>query len=566
MPVLTGIDILGIQSYIYASNRLRDVLAASWMVGDVTSCKKLAQWGLPADHVLLAAGGNAIVQFESEADARRWTASYTRWLLDTAPGLEAVIAHREYDHGRLAWGLKALQIELARAKLERRPSVPQLGLGVTASCAFTGLPANDIDDQGALVSSSILELRRKVDDAKQVWDAYLRPIDHLPGWETQFPDVLDLMGRSSGDTSLVGVVHIDGNRVGKKIEGWLDRCIDKEVDDAEVRTQYNAWSRAITSLGADVLAGVVSRVTSCMSEDKGGCVVRGTPYDLGFRLNDGRDDKWTQTAAETVFLPLRPILLGGDDLTFVCDGRIALDLAVTALQKFAEHPIPHLGPDGKETTLTACAGVALVKAHAPFRSSYQLADDLCRSAKMSRKRAIEQSHADSGCWIDWHIGSARPGDSVMDIRERQYKNRDKFLTMRPYPLYAMNNREQSWEWLDKELLGPGDSMQTAEQGFRGAKHWVDSRSRVKLLSSLVSDGGSEIARQLEAWKVVEDKIALPGSLSGNTVDPGFIGSQTPLRDAIELLDLHIRLAPHPRVRNAAPTTAITDGAENEEGR
>jgi len=32
MPVLTGIDLLGIQDYIFASNRLRDVLAASWMV------------------------------------------------------------------------------------------------------------------------------------------------------------------------------------------------------------------------------------------------------------------------------------------------------------------------------------------------------------------------------------------------------------------------------------------------------------------------------------------------------------------------------------------------------
>lgn len=32
MAVVTGIDVLGIQRYVFASNRLRDVLAASWMV------------------------------------------------------------------------------------------------------------------------------------------------------------------------------------------------------------------------------------------------------------------------------------------------------------------------------------------------------------------------------------------------------------------------------------------------------------------------------------------------------------------------------------------------------
>lgn len=546
MPVLTGIDIIGIQSYIYASNRLRDVLAASYMVRHVTSHKMLVQWGLSADRVLLAAGGNGIVEFDSEDDARRWTALYTRCLLDTVPGLDAVVAHRNYERGKLAWALKALQMDLTRAKLERRPSVPQLGLSVTASCTITGLPAKYVD-KGDLVSSSIIELRRQNDDAKTSWDEFLSAsLDPARGWRPEFPDVLDFMGRTSGHTSLVGVVHVDGNGVGDAIQEWLARCIDRSANDDEVREEYRTWSYALIERGASMLHGVVKRIIGCIEEDKDGHDLRGTPHHLGFPLNHGSDDRQTP-AKETVFLPLRPILLGGDDLTFVCDGRIALDLAVTALRTFAEHPLPQLG------RLTACAGVALVKAHAPFRSSYHLAEDLCQSAKTSRKQAQQSNMADD-CWLDWHVGVTRPGDSIQDVRERQYRCRDGYIaTMRPYRLGAHGSRVESWQWLDRTLLGPGDGSRTNDQSFRGASHWVNSRNRVKQLSSLVSDGGSGIGRQLGAWKVVEPQITLPGGLDTSADQPGFIGPRTPLRDAIELMDLHMRLE---RDLQATDTTPI----------
>ncbi len=99
MAVLTGIDVLSVQKYVFASNRLRDVLAASWMVDHVVrrEADSLLQWGMTDSRVLLAAGGNGIVEFDNLADARAWTTRYMRWLQDEAPGLEVVVAHRPYD-------------------------------------------------------------------------------------------------------------------------------------------------------------------------------------------------------------------------------------------------------------------------------------------------------------------------------------------------------------------------------------------------------------------------------------------------------------------------------------
>jgi hypothetical protein len=543
MAVITGIDVLGIQSYVFGSNRLRDVLSASWMVEFVTSTTALAQWGVDTSQILLNAGGNAILELDTLHAAKVWAAHYSRWIYDNAPGLEVVVAHREIETRSLAWALKALQIDLARTKVERVPSAPQLGLSVTASCAATGLPATNIV-QGDLVSPRIKCLREQQAKAKERWARFLPALPHAPSRTASFPDELDRMGRSHGDTSTLGVVHVDGNSIGKAIAGWLDRCLEDDVDDTVVRDQYRAWSAAISGLGDAVLRAVVQRTGSAIHEatqgSQAGLTLKGTPNELSFDLRrDGSE----------VHLPIRPLLLGGDDLTFVCDGRVALDLAAVALEEFAKHRVPHLGEGGGETALSACAGVALVKAHAPFFRSYQLAEALCASAKRGRRDANDRANADTGSWLDWHAGTTRPGESVEEIRNRQFRRGQIKLTMRPYPHTASAHRQQSWRWLERDILGSDDCVSDAFRSRRQhGNAWSGSRSRVKLLGQLVREGGDAVKRQLEAWRAIESAVSLPGNLQ----DTGFVGDATPLLDAIELMDLHLRLGPDPRDGAANP--------------
>ena len=144
MPVLTAIDIIGIQSYVFASNRLRDVVGASYLVEWATKPDGGLRFGnsdVPTPEIIIAAGGNAILRFGTSDAARQFILYYSRQLLERAPGLEVAIAHQPYDNGKLAHGLLALQIQLAKAKVNRRPHVPQLGLSVMQPCAITGLPA-----------------------------------------------------------------------------------------------------------------------------------------------------------------------------------------------------------------------------------------------------------------------------------------------------------------------------------------------------------------------------------------------------------------------------------------
>lgn len=506
MPVLTGIDVLGVQRYVFASNRLRDVVAASWLVHWATAI----DGALDRDHgdVLLASGGNAILCFSDQAKARAFVSRYTRRLYDEAPGLDVAVAHRPYNTGGLASGIQQLQIDLARTKLERVPSVPQLGISVTASCRASGIPAVGLDpwDQAAPLSRMVLRWRDPDVHQRAIgrWSAFLNQHDPFA-----FPLDLDELGRTREDTSLVGVVHIDGNGIGKRIASWLRRCVDEGQPDDTVSRELREWSTALNDVGRRSLDTVVKRVIGAI--DGEGRLTGALP-NLGFDLDrsDGR-----------ILLPLRPVLLGGDDLTFLCDGRISLDLAETAIEAFTAD-LPKLGK------VTACAGVAIVPSHAPFDRAYELAETLCASAK-SRRR--ERNDGES--WIDWHIGLPRPGEGVGRLRARVYTHclpgKRIELTCRPYRLGVTANDSETWRWLSRTVLGTGPD------GFRGAR-WARHRNKLKELASIAREGADGVSRAREAWTAAAD-LPWPGGLDPTN---GFLdGVRTPLLDAVELLDLHL---------------------------
>jgi len=78
-------------------------------------------------------------------------------------------------------------------------------------------------------------------------------------------------------------------------------------------------------------------------------------------------------------LPARPIVLGGDDLTIIVRADLAISFAETFLQELEEHRIA-------EHQLSACAGIAFLKANQPFSMASRLAEDLCKYAKSKVKK------------------------------------------------------------------------------------------------------------------------------------------------------------------------------------
>ena len=516
MPVLTAVDVLGIQRFVFLSNRLKDVIAGSWMVHWSTDINGALNGLVEKEQVLVAGGGNLAIEFDSMEKARSFASYYTRRLHDEAPGLQVVIVHRPFEPGNLARTLKLIQIDLAKAKNEYAPSAPLLGISVTASCSESGLPANGFEEGKSNVplSNKILKRREKISSAVDRWKELL-PHSYEDNEEYDFPLEFDQLGRTYGEKSLVGVLHVDGNGIGQKISDWLDEKIEQNEEDSSVRSEYKEISESINNLVWSAFKAAVDRVYCAANQSKNDgnnfVEVAGTPDSLGFKLSRV-DNKW--------MLPLRPILLGGDDITFVCDGRIALDLAETILDKFDKSELSHLGK------VSASAGIAIVQSHFPFARAYELAAGLCTSAKRMLKR-----NGDEGCALDWHIGDSRPGESIENLRERQYKINEYELTCRPYRLGKGKDDAESWRWLSLFLLDD------QKFGLRG-KVWAEKRNKVKALQEIIREGPDKVESALKSWRIVTKNLEFPVDIKE---DGFFDKSRTPLLDAVELLNLHLVL-------------------------
>jgi hypothetical protein len=215
-------------------------------------------------------------------------------------------------------------------------------------------------------------------------------------------------------------------------------------------------------------------------------------------------------------LPFRPLVFGGDDLTFVCDGRVGLSLTLEYLRQFESCTAKLSG--GK---LTASAGVAIVKSHYPFARAYALADELCREAKKYRRELVRQRELWSGSCIHWHFASSGLSGNGREILDREYKADEGVLTLRPVctgenPVAAY----RSWNHVENLL-----------NKFRG-EEWYGRRSKVKALREALRKGKAEVER-------FQSKYGKLPALEG--FDNGWSGGFCGYFDAIELMDLHLPL-------------------------
>ncbi|EAI7233398.1 hypothetical protein ACLH6Q_001415 [Campylobacter fetus] len=88
-------------------------------------------------------------------------------------------------------------------------------------------------------------------------------------------------------------------------------------------------------------------------------------------------DMATKTIKKDKF---REIILGGDDMTIICDADFALDFIKIYLTKFEE-----LTTKFTKYNLTACAGIAFCNEKFPFHYAINLAESLCGVAKNHTK-------------------------------------------------------------------------------------------------------------------------------------------------------------------------------------
>lgn len=121
-------------------------------------------------------------------------------------------------------------------------------------------------------------------------------------------------------------------------------------------------------------------------------------------------------------MKVRDIILGGDDMTVICDANYALEFTKNFLYQFEEETkkIEELKSVGFDK-LTACAGIAYCNEKYPFHYAVSLAEALCgaakKHAKKHAKKLVENTNNPAPSSLMFH-----------NIQSSNFQSWEKFIT------------------------------------------------------------------------------------------------------------------------------------------
>ncbi|MBD2395144.1 hypothetical protein H6G11_12885 [Cyanobacterium aponinum FACHB-4101] len=479
---LVLIETSGNQNFIFATNKLKENIGASeltyrvgtqWLleiIGDIVKNPNLKLWQdsdllrqnlLNSNHnppieddkqsieIIIAVSGKALLITKDKDIAQDIIAKLTTKCLKEAPGITVTGVYKKFDWDQpIENKIKKVyrKIEIAQSNL-LSSEFRFLKLPILSHCDTSGLPASSMEispENGKIPISAISFAKRKSAD-----DSLKRMDELVQKNSLKFPDnTNDLEKIFEENLQWLGIVHADGNGLGqiflefeKFIDNNLKTCPEKNRDYVNKLRKF--------SLALDL------------------CTQNAFKEAIKVFKEDGKTSIKKNKANQ--ILPIIPLVLGGDDLTVVCDGKKALEFTEKFLLAFEEETARNDLQDVgniinevsqkalKSNGLSACAGIAIVKPHFPFSVGYELAESLLKSAKTVKNNVQDKGNNTVSCSaLDFHIVYDSSGVDLELIRERlelkENKNIHTKLYKRPFVITPLNKLSQandnSKKWAD----------------------------------------------------------------------------------------------------------------------
>ena len=378
-PVLLGIDVHGIQSYLFATSKLKEIIGASRIVDDFTGdqpddvpAQLMTALGLTSTvsgaptgdrwYVPVRLGGGVVrLLLPNDGIARRFVRLMSEWALVHANGLAFDADWVTYD---LSAGNYAeantdlvLQINAKRQAISRGSGFN--GFPFSAPCRLTGDPAEGYDGRNERLCAASLDKRtyqaRRDDRWASVKDESILKAFKVD--DVRRPFILDLesmQGEAPAD-AYMAVVALDLNSLGDKGKALVDNA--KGVEALHLVRGFVENVAAATSAGfGEALNSLANNPDS--------------PHEFATiaRMVDHSGK-----------LPLRPLVFGGDDLTFVMHSVLAPRFAFCLASSLVK------------AGYSSGVGIAFVKTRSPLSRAMDLAEALLARAKRAGR---DKTHID----------------------------------------------------------------------------------------------------------------------------------------------------------------------------
>lgn len=364
---LYGAAVQGIQSFIFQTNKLREIVGASELVEEICTSKfkdLFKQVGVEYNdsNCILHAAGNIKYIFNNEQECAKIVRVFPKAIFEFAPGITVSQAVVKMD-GEVVDFEKAVNELEKRLRTQRNKPMRSATLGLMGieRSRQTGLPVTFVKSETRFGKKEELHLdegtRAKLyaDPSGERLKTTKKLCEKAFGisFEDNDKRIAYNIEDITKNNDWIAIIHADGNglgqvvqKVGKDALGFKD--FSEKLDEATTESAVEAYKYVKKE------------------------------YEL-------KDDE---------LIPIRPIVLGGDDLTVICRADLALDYVTEFIKQFEDRTRENLGvvlkkhdvfENEKDKRLTACAGIAYIKSSFPFYYGYNLAETLCSLAKKDAK-------------------------------------------------------------------------------------------------------------------------------------------------------------------------------------
>ncbi|SES98079.1 Cas10/Cmr2 second palm domain-containing protein [[Clostridium] polysaccharolyticum] len=502
VPVLAMYDVRGIQDYIFRTNRVKEIVGASYIVEDIIqetlteAAKELEisiekEWedkntesflsGNTKVEVLFIGGGNAYVLYKTGETCVKINKVMSRKILEKTYSLQLVVAvvKANLDKNTYKEDYDKLRGRLDQIKAEM-PIARTLGaLPIAKIDPLTGYPLieQDIFSTEDMSQETFLKLSKYLDERykeKKIAEAEGKKIVR------QFDQFIT----EHGEESILAIVHIDGNDMGNRI-GTLLAKHNNTYEEA-VQTMRTISRNINNTFKAEVFENMKAKFENWVTKYNEEPFIKGGTY-------------------------LRKIIVAGDDITFVCNARVALPL----VKYFAEHVSKYnmfeeydANADKTDYGFSICAGIAYINSHFPFHLGYKVAEACCDEAKRVAKMPENAEHGRIGNWVDFQICRNVQMVDLEEARDKNYSigNNVKLL-QRPYHISVNSDddvSEKRYNELSKlikqiEVLReyPRSKAMLLRNTYPKGKEAIEalftflqSRDKENILSGIMLDGHS----------------------------------------------------------------------------
>lgn len=482
MKYLYGASVQGIQEFVFQTNKLKEIVGASQLVDYICTsefrdfCAK-QRHTVDEKNIIISAAGN-IKYLLSKDDCEMIVRFFPKHISNYAPGITISQATVKLT-GNLKNDIDELEHKLKAQRNKAEMPVDNGFMGLERARRTAGV-AHTFDKDKKHIDRATFKKREMFE--KHPIELFKKFKESIKTNRAAF-DMKHITGQN--DNSWLAIIHADGNALGLKLQN-----IAKKINDnKKVKEALSLFSKNLELAIQEAVQETFEKIIDLERQKK--------IEDLNQRY------------------PLRPIVLGGDDLTVIIRADLAFDFTKEYLKAFEEKTKVYFefmktdyDVEDINKGLTACAGIAYIKETYPFHYGVHLAESLCAEAKKFSKK-IDPIDVPSS--LSFYKVQASYIDDLETMKARTHYSKASKISFDygPYLISKGNNGESCIKELDDKIGSLEKLQNTDSKGISKLRQWLSElhrdESKAEFMMNRMKTVNKNLYEKLNLYEAIKHK-------------------------------------------------------------